>query len=354
MPRTKRSASAKQAKFSGLSFAFFGGFRSWPSYHRGTPAQVAARLGAKVDVEVHADLDYAVFGDRRGPGRAEARKLAERLAAQANGKKKIRPAILDEAAYREMVRIDLTGKRFAVFGGCDFAPSHEDELVERIVEQAGGVLVSEVDATLDYLLLGNRRGEGKQKAANRAEKLRAEGHELHIIDEEAFLELVRSEKPAAAGGSMQFATFFGQLAGVVDQRKLGRAMKMLKGESFKLYAQVDDELLAGVVRSQSGSGVYGSWLASEGRYGCASESLDECMGLQGYPCKHLLVLLVGLTRAGELQPERALAWIQGAARKRPSQDRAVATQTFLRYGAAQAGTIDWRPTETIPEDFYAF
>ena len=27
---------------------------------------------------------------------------------------------------------------------------------------------------------------------------------------------------------------------------------------------------------------------------------------------------------------------------------------FLRYKAAEAGEIDWRPTETIPEDFYTF
>lgn len=27
--------------------------------------------------------------------------------------------------------------------------------------------------------------------------------------------------------------------------------------------------------------------------------------------------------------------------------------SFLKYKGAQAGEIDWRPTETIPEDFYA-
>ena len=27
--------------------------------------------------------------------------------------------------------------------------------------------------------------------------------------------------------------------------------------------------------------------------------------------------------------------------------------TLLRYKGAQAGEIDWRPTETMPEDFYA-
>ena len=26
---------------------------------------------------------------------------------------------------------------------------------------------------------------------------------------------------------------------------------------------------------------------------------------------------------------------------------------FLRYKGAEAGEIDWRPTETIPEDYYS-
>jgi hypothetical protein len=27
--------------------------------------------------------------------------------------------------------------------------------------------------------------------------------------------------------------------------------------------------------------------------------------------------------------------------------------TIVRYKGAEAGEMDWRPTETIPEDFYA-
>jgi hypothetical protein len=29
------------------------------------------------------------------------------------------------------------------------------------------------------------------------------------------------------------------------------------------------------------------------------------------------------------------------------------TEAFLQYKGAEAGEVDWRPTETIPEDFYA-
>jgi hypothetical protein len=29
------------------------------------------------------------------------------------------------------------------------------------------------------------------------------------------------------------------------------------------------------------------------------------------------------------------------------------TATFLKFKGAEAGEVDWRPTETIPEDFYS-
>ena len=45
-------------------------------------------------------------------------------------------------------------------------------------------------------------------------------------------------------------------------------------------------------------------------------------------------------------------WRDGG--KRPGSDSELAAETFLQYKAAQAGEIDWRPTETIPEDFYAY
>ena len=31
----------------------------------------------------------------------------------------------------------------------------------------------------------------------------------------------------------------------------------------------------------------------------------------------------------------------------------MTTKPLLRYRGAQAGEVDWRPTETVPEDYYA-
>jgi hypothetical protein len=99
--------------------------------------------------------------------------------------------------------------------------------------------------------------------------------------------------------------------------------------------------------------VYSCRLGSDGTYGCGTQNLRACGGLQGSPCKHLLVLIVGLARAGELDPTAAHAWTQATRGKLPVFDKDALSETFLKYKGAEAGEIDWRPTETIPEDFYA-
>ena len=362
MSKSRRSARKQSPPdFTGLSFAFFGTFAYWPSYHPGPPEEVARRLHATIHTKVDEDLDYLVLGDLRGTGRAEAKKKAEKLQARAqqDGKKSkqpCRPQILDEVAFREMVRMDVQGKRFAFFGGFDCAPAgFDDGLLTRMVEGVGGTVQPDVDEKLDFLVLGNHRGEGKIKARNQAAELQAAGGTLQILDEAGFLELVRTDQSGQGKQSPDFAGFLSQLHGTVDQKKLGRALSMLKGESFKLYAHLDDDRLVGVVRSQTGSGsVYASWLTPDGRYGCSTPELENCMGLQGSPCKHLLVLLVGLSCSGIMELPSAYAWIRATQGKRPRQDTELAAETFVQYKAAEAGEIDWRPTETIPEDYYAF
>ncbi len=60
--------------------------------------------------------------------------------------------------------------------------------------------------------------------------------------------------------------------------------------------------------------------------------------------------------AGELDPATADKWIVAANDKNPRWNKTVKNHiadSFLRYKGVEAGTVDWRPTETIPEDFYA-
>jgi hypothetical protein len=68
--------------------------------------------------------------------------------------------------------------------------------------------------------------------------------------------------------------------------------------------------------------------------------------------------VVGLVKAGDLGAAAALEWLgyarlMGQTRDGCKPDKDVVTATFLKYKGAEAAQVDWRPTETIPEDFYA-
>ncbi|MCE9563211.1 MAG: hypothetical protein K8U57_14300 [Planctomycetes bacterium] len=151
-----------------------------------------------------------------------------------------------------------------------------------------------------------------------------------------------------------FAGFMSRLARATDSAKLDKATTMLKAERFKLFAKVAGDHVVGIVKSQTNPDlVYSCRLAKDGNYACCTQNLNICGGLRGSPCKHLLVLIVGLAKAGELDATSAHDWTQAARGKKAELDKEAMTATFLSYKGAEAGEVDWRPTETIPEDFYA-
>jgi hypothetical protein len=151
-----------------------------------------------------------------------------------------------------------------------------------------------------------------------------------------------------------FAEFLTRLEQATDMAKFAKAMAMLRAERFRLFARVEPDGVIGVVKSQSDPDlVYSCRLGADGKYACCTQNLNFCGGLRGSPCKHLLVLVVGLTRAGELDPAAAHDWTQASRGRKPELDRDAMAATLLKYKGAEAGEVDWRPTETIPEDFYA-
>jgi uncharacterized protein YjbI with pentapeptide repeats len=154
---------------------------------------------------------------------------------------------------------------------------------------------------------------------------------------------------------LDFGKFLERLEKSIDKERLKKAIKMLKAESFQLFTEVKDNQMIGVVKSQTDADlVYSCVLTSEGKFCCGTQNLNPCGGLRGALCKHLLVLLLGLTNAGELDANVADKWARASTLQQPKMDKDVMSETFLRYKGAEAGDIDWRPTETIPEDYYAF
>ena len=150
-----------------------------------------------------------------------------------------------------------------------------------------------------------------------------------------------------------------KLRRVTDRAKLDKGLAMLRGDRFQLFADVQPEYVCGVVRAQSDPArIYACRLAKDGRFSCCTQNLIMCVGSRRSVCKHLLVLVVGLMRTGQLPAATVLEWLHLSRRMSLTADggkpnREEATETFLRYKGGEAGEIDWRPTETIPEDFYA-
>jgi uncharacterized protein YjbI with pentapeptide repeats len=165
--------------------------------------------------------------------------------------------------------------------------------------------------------------------------------------------LAPSKREKAKPKPTDFAGFLDRLRLATDESKFDKAMAMLRADRFRLFAKVQPDHVVGVVKSQSDPTlVYSCRLGSDGKYACCTQNLNVCGGLRGSPCKHLLVLIVGLTKAGELDPGTAHDWTQASRGQKPALDKDVMTETFLQYKGAEAGEVDWRPTETIPEDFF--
>jgi len=141
---------------------------------------------------------------------------------------------------------------------------------------------------------------------------------------------------------------------VVPERCLQAAQSLLRLERPQLFAEVEDGHLAGVVRSRfERTRLNTCRLTAEGCFSCGSVRLRSCGGQHGAVCGHLLALVLGLVRAGRFDASRALLWLRRARRRAAVADRPALVATLLSYKAAEAGAIDWRPTETVPEDYYA-
>jgi uncharacterized protein YjbI with pentapeptide repeats len=202
-------------------------------------------------------------------------------------------------------------------------------------------------------LSGARLDDAKYDAATRfppglelPEKMRwaGKGDKPHLLNKLA--------PPASPVNDLN--SFLLALRKTVDAGRLANALKMLKADRFQLFSDVNEDHLLGVVKSQTDpSLVYSCRLAASGAFACCTQKLNPCGGLAGKLCKHLLVLVVGLAKAGRLDLAAVEQWARLSRQQGPALDRDTMAEALIRYKGAEAGEIDWRPTETIPEDYYA-
>jgi uncharacterized protein YjbI with pentapeptide repeats len=232
-----------------------------------------------------------------------------------------------------------------------------DLVLQGIVEAFAQQLPSE-----DQLAAASKeyRAAEREKDAAKREKGAAERERLKQAKADAEKQKEKAKKQIAkkiektVGRVSDAATFLKALELRIEKAKIEKATKMLKASRFKLFNDITDEHVSGVVKSQTDADlVYACRLTHDGHYSCCTQNLNACGGLRGSACKHLLVLIIGLVQAGQLDPTTIDDWIAKTLTVRPELDKDIMAAIFLKYKGAEAGEIDWRPTETIPEDYYA-
>jgi hypothetical protein len=167
---------------------------------------------------------------------------------------------------------------------------------------------------------------------------------------------VNPDAPAkTARAAVSFDAFMAFVKEKADAGKLTRALDMLKEERFQLYTKIETHQLVGIVGSQKKEDlIYSCHLSARGRYGCCTPDLVPCWGMRGELCKHLLVLIIGLTKGGAVEAATMKEWVGAVGSKGPYLHEELVSDTLLMHKGAEAGEIDWRPTETIPEDYFAY
>ena len=341
MTKKRRSAALKFVEdFGGLRFAFFGGFAGWPGlFGDRTPAAHVERRGARVVKRIQ-NADYVVLGEKSGPGKKDALRALDR-------RKNDKPTVLDEAAFLHLARPSLKGLTFLFAGG--FSKGLDVEGPSAMVTAEGGIVAGPDATRTDYLVVGPGRGAGKAELVRRFSK----EPDTVVLSEEKLLGLFALvRRPTDTKYDVRSLAL--HLRSLTDPGKVDRGVQMLKRASFQLHVETSPHSAGGIVKSQSvADEYYAAWIHEDGRFACFDRGMTPCMGQAGDICKHLVVLLLGLSAGGQIEPRRAYEWAKAASPKSPLTKSTPNAELLLRYGGFKTGEIAWRPTETVPEGYYA-
>src|SRR5262249_40690122 len=131
--------------------------------------------------------------------------------------------------------------------------------------------------------------------------------------------------PSLSGQPVQpldLQAFLSRLETHAHPQSLKSALLTLKRERMQLFSQAEDNQLSGVVRSRTTRNLsYACLLGPGGFYACCSTNMFACTVMRGKLCQHLLVLLIGLAKSGQLDLGRIDQWVQDTAHMRPSHDK---------------------------------
>jgi uncharacterized protein YjbI with pentapeptide repeats len=234
------------------------------------------------------------------------------------------------------------------------SPKSGKELRDLVLQGIAEAFAQELPSA-DKLAAATKEYRDAQREKGAAERERREKAKAEAArQKEKAKKQIAKKIEKAVGKVTDVASFLKALEVRIEKPKIDKATKMLKASGFKLFNDVTDEHVSGVVKSQTDPDlVYACRVADDGQYACCTQNLNICGGLRGSICKHLLVLIIGLVQAGELDATTIDAWIAKTHSTKPELDKEVMGAIFIKYKGAEAGEVDWRPTETVPEDYYA-
>ncbi len=235
------------------------------------------------------------------------------------------------------------------------SPMGGKQLRDLLLQGIAEAFAQEIPPAAELAAAAKKQREAKREAGA-AERERREKQKAEAAKEkEKAKKQIAKKIEKAVGKVSDVGSFLQALELRIEKPKIDKATKMLKASGFKLFNDITDKHVSGVVKSQTDADlVYACRLAHDGQYSCCTQNLNVCGGLRGSICKHLLVLIIGLVQAGELDPSMIDAWIAKTHSVKPELDKEIMGAIFIKFKGAEAGEVDWRPTETVPEDYYAF
>lgn len=234
------------------------------------------------------------------------------------------------------------------------SPKGGKELRELIIQGIAEAFAQEIPPAAELAAAAKKQREAKREQGAADRERREKAKIAAAKQQEKAKKQIAKKIEKAVGKVSDVASFLKALEVRIEKPKIDKATKMLKASGFKLFNDITDEHVCGVVKSQTDPDlVYACRVAQDGQYSCCTQNLNVCGGLRGSICKHLLVLIIGLVQAGELDPTTIDAWIAKTHSVKPELDKESMGAIFIKYKGAEAGEVDWRPTETVPEDYYA-
>lgn len=143
-----------------------------------------------------------------------------------------------------------------------------------------------------------------------------------------------------------------QLLGYVLQPRWSHVASHVTAGLAPLWAEVDADRAHAVVPAAVGATTFHACrITRAGRFQCATPDLAPCPDAADGVCRHVVCLVLSLVQREHLSAEDAARWLQRSLAHDAGLDRDALGEVFARY--AETIQADYRPNETLPEDYYA-